>query len=268
MKPAVRQSLADGPDGLHPQYFRLAGEPLREYFAYCPPVCGIAAQPLVVVHGISRNAVEIVLRFTPLARRFGVPLIAPLFPRESYGMYQQVIDRRSGVRSDLALFDMVSDAAARWGFSADRFALFGFSGGAQFAHRLTMLHPERIGTCIPASAGWYTMPDPASAWPLGLADAPLGPLDREALAEVPIHTLVGRRDTGCGDALRRNPALDAAQGETRLQRARTWHRAMRKSGMHPDSTLTVLPRTRHSFASAERRGLPETVFALLGHTED
>lgn len=250
---------------LHPQFVRLAGDPPREYFGFCPQDCDPAASPLVLVHGISRNAIELVLRFAPHAQAHGVPIIAPLFSREAYGMYQQVVDPRRGIRADLALFDMLDDFAARWGLASRSITLFGFSGGAQFAHRMAMLHPQRIAACIPVSAGWYTLPDPDLAWPTGLAGAPLGPVDLAALAQVPFHTLVGRRDTENDEALRRNDRLDALQGENRLQRARTWHKAMRRAGMDRRSSLTILPRTRHNFASAERRGLAEVVFGLLGH---
>lgn len=265
MSSALSLVVAGRPEFAHPQFFRLPGSPDREYYAFIPDNCAPGAEPLVLVHGISRNAAELVLRFAPHAQRLGVPLIAPLFPREAYGMYQQVIDQRHGSRADEALFAILADASARWDLGRGRFALFGFSGGGQFAHRFAILHPHRVRACIPVSAGWYSWPDVALRWPYGLRKAPLGPVDWAALAQVPFHIVVGRRDTRNDDALRRNTKLDALQGTDRVQRARDWYRAMQKAGFNADGSFTVLPRTRHNFNSAQRHGLVPLAFNLLGH---
>ena len=246
-----------------PLFLRCPGQPEREYYLLLPTSLRPGAEPLVLVHGISRNAPELVLRFTEQANRLGVPLIAPLFRRESFGQYQQAVDPRSGQRSDLALLDILDDVASRFGLATGRIALFGFSGGAQFAHRFALLHADRVRTCVPVSAGWYTMPDPDQAWPLGLAQSPV-PIDRQAQS-IPFHVIVGQRERDDDDALRRSPALDALQGENRRARARAWHRARRKTGWSRASTLTVLPRTRHNFSCAHRNGLIETVFRLIGY---
>lgn len=257
--------LLGQPEFLQPQFIRLPGSPDREYYAFIPANSAPGAEPLVLVHGISRNAAELVLRFAPHAQRLGVPLIAPLFPRNTYGMYQQVVDRRDGCRSDEALFAILDDAQARWDLGQGRFALFGFSGGGQFAHRFAILHPKRIRACVPVSAGWYTWPDGTLQWPYGLDNAPLGLVDWTALAQIPFHIVVGRHDTGNGNALRRNAKLDALQGTDRVQRARNWHHAMQKDGFNAYGSLTVLPRTRHNFDSAQRHGLVPLAFNLLGH---
>lgn len=256
----VPQPLAVPP---RPQFVKCPGEPSREYYLLLPATLRPGAEPLVLVHGISRNAPELVLRFAEVAARHGVPLIAPLFRRESYGQYQQVIDPRGGQRSDLALLDILGDAARRFGLATGQIAIFGFSGGAQFAHRFALFHADRVRTCVPASAGWYTMPDPDLYWPLGLDRSPL-PIHRLAQS-VQFHVIVGQRDRGDDDALRHDPALDALQGDNRRARAGNWHRALRKAGWNRVSSLTVLPRTRHNFSCAHRNGLVETVFRLIGH---
>lgn len=247
-----------------PRFIRIAGQPAHEYYVLLPENLCPGAEPLVVVHGISRNAAELMVRFAALANECGVPLIAPLFSRDNYGQYQQVIDSKAGARCDLALHDMLDDARQRYGLSVERFALFGFSGGAQFAHRYAMLHPHRVRACVPASAGWYTLPDPGLKWPMGLAGKPHGALD-PAVRQVPFHLIVGKRDRQDDDALRRSAELDRLQGDNRYARARTWHRALHRAGWSADSSLTVLPRTRHNFSCAHRNGLIETVFRLLDY---
>lgn len=245
-----------------PQFLRIDGQPQREYYVLLPTRLRPGAEPLVLVHGISRNAAELVVRFAALAEECGVPLIAPLFRRETYGQYQQVVDSKSGIGSDKALDDILADVSARFGLNTRKIALFGFSGGAQFAHRYALIHPGRVRACVPASAGWYTMPDSDLAWPLGLAGMPGGPLDPRVSA-VPFHLIVGQRDRRDDDALRRSAELDALQGINRHARAKSWHRALRRAGWNAASSLTVLPRTRHNFSCAHRNGLIETVFRLL-----
>ena len=247
-----------------PQFVNAGGNPVREYYVYLPEHMAAEPEPLVLVHGISRNAAELILRFSELAARTGVPLIAPVFRRESFGQYQQAIDPRHGWRSDLALCDILDDAADRFGLATRRIALFGFSGGAQFAHRFTLLHPDRVRACIPTSAGWYTMPDPDLPWPLGLGDMPLGSFD-PAARRVPFHLIVGQREREDDAALRHDPEIDRLQGPDRRSRARAWYRALQQAGWSDASTLTVLPRTRHNFTCAHRNGLTQTVFRLLGY---
>ncbi len=250
---------------VQPVHVRFGGPPERQYYAYVPHGSD-RRTPLVVVHGISRNAAELVMSFGPLADQLGVPLIAPLFVKNAYGMYQQLADIRSGVRSDLALLDILEDARLRWDLTVDGVALFGFSGGGQFVHRFALLHPERVSVCIPVSSGWYCWPDPGLGWPFGLRDAP-GPIDAERVARVRMHVMVGARDRQDDEALRHGPEIDPLQGRDRVERARRWHAAMQASGMSSDCTLTLLKGARHSFLSAHRRGLVPLVFDRLLSSE-
>lgn len=246
----------------HPQYLELEGRPAREYFAFVPPGSE-SSPPLVLVHGISRNAAEMIMRFREEAERRKIPLIAPLFRKHGYGMYQQLLDRRRGVRADQALFDILSHVGDRWSIPTRHFHLFGFSGGAQFAHRLAFLHPRRLLSCVPVSAGWYSWPDTQVEWPLGLAQAPAAEVDWTALSELPIHLLVGDRDIRSDEALRRSPAIDALQGGDRVERAKRFCTALRDRGVNPNCTLTVMPGVGHSFDSAYQAGLVQHVFELI-----
>lgn len=247
----------------HPQYLQLPGEPIREYFAFVPRGSE-GSPPLVLVHGISRNAAEMILRFGAEAERYKVPLVAPLFRKGNYGMYQQLLDRRSRVRGDEALFEILSDVEARWGVPTQRFHMFGFSGGGQFAHRFAFLHPRRLLSCVPVSAGWYSWPDDQLEWPLGLSGAPVSELDVATLAQLPMHVLVGDRDTRSDEALRRGEVIDAVQGVSRLERAERFCAALRDSRVSPNCTLAVLPGVGHSFDMACQAGVVQHVFELTG----
>lgn len=243
-----------------PQFLAVPDAQGRQYYAVVPDTLRKDAVPLVVVHGISRNAAELALRFGEWAQSEGTPVIAPLFERAWFGMYQQVCDPAGASPCDEALSDILDDATRRFGFDTAQIDLFGFSGGAQFAHRYAMMHPSQVRHCLAAAAGWYTMPDPASAWPLGLANAPRR-VDRAELAQVRFDIIVGALDRQQDKALRRSPEIDSVQGTHRLQRARRWHRAMRKAGLR--SNLTVIPDLSHAFGDAVHLGLVPLVFQLL-----
>lgn len=249
----------------------LPGSPTREYFLYVPEGADEGSPVLVLVHGITRNAAEHVFRFRAAADRSGTILVAPLFAEEAYGQYQQVVDRRSGTRADLALFDILDAVSAELGASVDCIRLFGFSGGAQFAHRFTMLYPERVAAVAAAAAGWYTLPDPKLRYPMGIGSSPIPTrsFDPECFLAVPRHVLVGDCDVLRDESFRATPKLDRRQGATRLARAQTWFGAMKREserrGATPASTLTLLQGAGHSFTeTTERHGLAEIVFQRFG----
>jgi pimeloyl-ACP methyl ester carboxylesterase len=246
-----------------PIYRHFPGDPVREFYVYVPNGVSKQTSIAILVHGISGNAAEQILRFASEAERRGSVLIAPLFERAKYGKYQQVVDRNSGIRADLALLDIVDWVSRQIGISSRKFNLFGYSGGSQFAHRFVMLHPERVASCVCASAGWYTFPDPNQRYPGGIRTHPLekGVFDPEAIRAVPIHVLVGERDIATDTSVRSTPGLVSRQGSTRLERAQRWFDAMRSWALHPASTMGLIPKAGHSFgAAAKRRGLPVLAF--------
>lgn len=244
------------------------GSPARDYFVYVPHRAEAGAPVVALVHGITRNAAEHIFRFSREAERAGAILIAPLFAKEAYGQYQQVTDHHSGIRADVALLDILDAVADETGASAERVYLFGFSGGAQFAHRFMMLHPDRVAAVAIAAAGWYTTPDTSLAYPYGIGSHPC-PDARfypDRFLSVPRHVFVGDQDIARDEALRTSRTLDQLQGETRLARARHWFAAMqresqKRGAVPPRSSLTILAGAGHSFTeAAERHDLAEAVF--------
>lgn len=250
-----------------PLFRSLPGEPQRDYFLLVPATARPGARVLVLVHGISENALVHVLRFAGLARRHGFVLVAPLFHKRVYGRYQQLVDQKHGARADLALLDILDAVGRDVTAAVDRVSLFGFSGGAQFAHRFAFVHSERVEACACASAGWYTLPEPQVRYPEGLERAPTAgrALVPDAIREIPFHVLVGDRDTARDSSLRTSEQLDATQGRDRLERAQRWFAAMQAWGASPASTFTLLPGVGHCFVNAvERAGLDELVVEKLG----
>lgn len=107
--------------------------------------------PIVLIHGTGGNAQEELDRFRTTAEAtlsFNVLLIAPQFETP----YQFLLPR-----ADRVLLDALDQAKAEHEL-ADRIMLYGFSGGAQFAHRFTMRHPEEVMSCVALAAGCWTDP--------------------------------------------------------------------------------------------------------------
>lgn len=245
----------------------LANGSKARYFLYVPP--NVASHPplFVTVHGISRNAREHARLFAPFADRYGVVVLAPLFPAQTYGDYQRLGQKGN---ADQVLDAMVDEVGKLTGAKTERFFLFGYSGGGQFAHRYAMAHPERVGAYAVGAAGWYTFPDLQLTYPRGLKPCKSRPdmqLVPKRFLEIPATVLVGERDTRPGTALRKSSKLNGQQGTSRLERGRRWveamHQAARDEGVPGSFDFVALPKCGHSFRVCMQRG--NMGGAVFGH---
>lgn len=228
------------------------------------------APVLVCVHGYTRQPLDHLQAFAPAAARAGFALLLPLF-RDSgpHRMYQQLVHPRRGTRSDLPLLQSIDRLAESHSLAAGRIHLFGFSGGAQFVHRLAMLHPQRVASLGIGAAGWYTWPDHEQPWPQGLAGAPVegrAAVDLDDFLRLPIALWVGERDNASDTHLRDDPALNARQGPNRLERASRWAAAVRERAAQHDIearvSLDSLPNAGHDFLACHRKaGLGDRAIA-------
>lgn len=247
-------------------YYESPGPRTRQFFLYRPATERRGAPLVVSVHGVARNAAAHAYRLMAEAERYGLTIVAPLFDKAQYGQYQQLMDPKTGARSDLAMLDIMDAAARLSSASVDKVLLFGFSGGAQFGHRFVMAHPERVASAVHAAAGWYTFPDTAAPYPLGVGgDEQPVMLNLRGASRVPQHVMIGELDIERDASVRKTESLDRTQGRTRLERAFRWVEAMGafaqndREGVAP--TLQTLPGVGHSFSAAvERACLPRHVF--------
>jgi pimeloyl-ACP methyl ester carboxylesterase len=221
---------------------------------------------LVAVHGISRNDSEIAEHFAPLADHYGIVLVVPRFGADRFPDYQRL--GRRGPEADRALLRLLEQLQASGVIAPGKVRLFGHSGGAQFVHRFVMAHPGRVARYVASAAGWYTLPDPSLPFPEGIgscAERPDLAFHPDAFLTVPGHVLVGTRDVSAGPSLRRSGALDAAQGSTRLERARHYVAAMARAaearGLTPPLRLDTIADAAHRFRGLARRG---GIVALTG----
>lgn len=240
--------------------------------------------PLLALHGISRNAAAISANFAPICLARGQVLIVPEFSKKQWPHFQQI----GAVRADRALLELLSNVQDLGFAQTGKIDLFGYSGGAQLAHRFAMLYPNRIDTLHVAAAGWYCLPDTSLAFPMGLGlglgfgcdlASPNGTPDRKTIRSQQIASLarvqldaflklrfriyVGDEDDARDPALRQSALLDLAQGKTRRDRARNYAHALsmaaQNAGITPDVALSELPGCAHSFSQCAAAGMSSLV---------
>lgn len=248
----------------------LMSDPTQEYLLYLPQSAQAKTPVLASIHGISGNAQEHAARFAPLCEQHGVVLLVPIFAAELHHDYQRLGREGRGNRVDLLLDRLLAEVASLSGADVVQIHLFGFSAGAQFAHRYALAHPHRVARAAVTAAGWYTFPDPRQRFPYGIR--PVRTLkgvqfNPEQFLRVPIEVLIGSLDTTLED-VRSTERTVAQQGATRLDRARNWVAAMRNAatafGLRPQVKLTEVPGVGHSFTTfCEQGALVERVGRAL-----
>ncbi len=237
------------------------------YVLYRPDTVSENQPPLVLIHGISRNVHQHIDAFSDYARKTGRILIAPLFDESSGQRYQQVLSQKCC--ADQRLLAVFRDVYRLIGYTFQKIALFGFSGGAQFGHRFAMLYPDRVDRLAIASAGWYTFPDDQARFPYGISmQTRKGRRLRANLQRflsIPTLVLAGELDIKRDANLRKGSAIDRQQGRSRVERAARWVRAMQSEaslrGIQADINLHILPDSTHDFNRCVRQGSMTTLIA-------
>ena len=193
------------------------------------------------------------------AERYHLVVLAPLFPIDALGNenpdgYKYLVE--DGFRYDLLLDAMGSEVSRRTGCDHERFFLYGYSGGAHFAHRYLLVHPQRVRAATIGSPGQVTLLDFSTDWWAGTrnVEAVFGhPMDVDAIRRVPIKLVVGADDTnpqeiGHAPQTRYWNAKAHDQGATRVDRLKTLRRSLSESGINAE--LDLLPGRDHASALA------------------
>jgi poly(3-hydroxybutyrate) depolymerase len=188
---------------------------------------------VVVMHGVNRDADRYRDEWAGLAVTHRFIVIVPEFSRSDFpgaasyntGFFAEEDGTlRPRTRWSFAAIEPLFDETRRrFGTAAERYTIYGHSAGAQFVHRFVMFMPEaRIEQAIAANAGWYTMPDPAIAFPYGVAGAPVAPDTFKAVLAKPLTVLLGTADTDTADPdLRTTPEANR-QGPHRFARGQSF----------------------------------------------
>ena len=181
-------------------------------------------------------------------------LVAPSFTEADNEDYQRVGRGEGGKRADQALNAILYEVHRLAGVDTHRYTIFGFSGGAQFAHRYVMAHPKRVERAALGAPGWYLFPDPKKPYAYGLrpsAESPGVHFEPDRFLRVPITVFVGADDVTDVN-LRVNPEVNHQQEITRVERAKRWTAAMRHAaearGLKARVHCVVVPGIGYLFA--------------------
>lgn len=166
-------------------------DPRFSYCLYVPECHQVrpeqAAPLLVVVHGSARTAESFRDAFIEFAEQEGCVVLAPLFPigavmAEDADGYKLQPPRSYAY--DQLLLAMVKEVAETFHTERD-FLLYGFSGGAQFAHRFYYLHPHRLKGLSVHAPGQVCLPAQNLSTEV-----------RQAMRQVPVQLVIGSEDGG------------------------------------------------------------------------
>lgn len=236
-----------------------SGPPIQVFYA-APDSLGPDTPVVIVIHGAQRDADVYRDQWADLARTGGFVVLAPRFdkdsfPKESDFSQGGVLDKDDKARprsawTFSAIEPLFDDYVHCNGSRQTAYRMYGHSGGSQFVHRFLFLTPEaRAEKVVMANAGWYTLPDPAIAWPYGLKGLPAGAADPAAAFARDATVLLGEADIDPHHkSLRHSPEADA-QGPFRFARGHTFFRSARDRakalGVPFNWTLAYVPGADH-----------------------
>lgn len=248
--------------------FASRSDPRFSYCTYVPTRPGASKNRLelvVVMHGTGRTFAEYRAAFSEFSKWNDCILLCPLFPagpqgdgnRDGFKHLQE-----ADIHYDRILLDMVDEVADKFGCDFSKFALFGYSGGGQFANRFSLLHPERLWAASIGAPGSVTQIDFNQDWWVGVRDfeKKFGkPLNLNALKSLPVHMVVGKADLETWEITHREggkfymPGANDA-GRTRPERLQALHKSFKAAGI--DARIDFVDNVPHD-------GL-----ACVGHVQD
>jgi pimeloyl-ACP methyl ester carboxylesterase len=226
----------------------------KALFIHVPPDAANrpALRIVVALHGMNGQGEAFASSLLAEADKNGWVVIAPTIA------YQNYLDTGLLTNDDLlyarelkATLDELPKRLAGYRLSK-RASLYGFSRGAQFAHRFALMYPDRVLGVAAMSAGAYTLPyeNRSQDGKTALLPFPFGVGDfKQRLGQGPNYTdlkrvkflvQVGASDNHEGDVAR---SFDAFIGKTRVDRATSFVAALKELGI--TARLVVIPGTGH-----------------------
>jgi len=213
---------------------------------------------LLALHGMGAHGEAFAKSLVAVADRNGWLLVAPSMPYHNY------MDPTVLTEDDVHLSQMLAatlDALpSRLGLKLQpRVLVYGFSRGAQLAHRFALFYPERVQAVAALSAGSYTLPIDKSmtesgiqplSLPYGIADAQkqlYHLVNLEQFKKIAFLIAVGEKDTTASDVPRQ---FDPLIGKTRVERAKAFNQKLQSLGM--TSQLVIVPNVGHEVNSEMR----------------
>jgi pimeloyl-ACP methyl ester carboxylesterase len=179
-----------------------------------------------MIHGYGRHVEEYTEEFTEFADRQRYIILSPYFPEDERFQQLGIGEEEKTIRFDERTLGLVAEVGGRLNVETERFDLFGFSAGGQFAHRFLYAHPDRLRSVVVAAPGTVTVPTDRYRWPMGLRNldslAKVN-VDLNRVRQVRVMLIVGQDDKD-DENLRETDEANRF-GRTRLARARSLHEA-------------------------------------------
>ncbi len=214
---------------------------------------------LIALHGMGAQGEGFAQNLIGDADANGWVLIAPTIPYHNWLDMKELLE--DDVRFTQTLHLLVQDLPKRLHLQIQpQVFLFGFSRGAQLAHRFALFYPEQVSAVVAISAGSYTLPveqrkvdaiDQTLPLPYGVGDlqkhvARL--VDWEDFKKIDFLIGVGEKDNRAGDVPR---AFDPYIGNTRIERARAFNNELLKIGVK--SQLIIFSGADHEVTAEMRQ---------------
>ncbi len=207
---------------------------------------------LLGLHGMGGNGPRIAQRLRPCADQNGWVLATPTLVYRDYMDAEQTrLDDAEDIPQLKAMLDELPTRLGSLTLDPQVF-VYGFSRGAQLAHRFALFYPDQVAGAAVVSAGSYTLPaksfpvergDKPLLFPYGLADLSKytgQAFDPQALVGMGVWVGVGAADTAPNQV---PPSWEPYLGNTRVDRARHFSAALRRLGA--DVSFEVFAGTGH-----------------------
>ncbi len=228
-----------------------------ELFIHLPPDAA-KYQPLrvlFVLHGMGGRGTAFSSSLVSEADKNHWLLIAPTLPYTDYMNMTTLL--AEDIRYTGMLADMMNHLPKKLGLRLRQHALvYGFSRGAQLAHRFGIFYPENVEAVAAISSGSFTLPsanrnNSSDSTPLkmpyGISDLELylgHVMNSAELKKVSFLIEVGENDNVPDDVPRQ---FDPYVGKTRVDRARAFQKELLSDGI--SARLTIFPGTGHQLTN-------------------
>lgn len=130
---------------------KLKSQPDQTYYLYLPQNYSRGQKwPLFIgIHGYKSNGAQTMPLWRTFADSEGFILVCPSF-KDGY--------QRLEYASDYRMIDIIKELSGEFRIDDKKVFMAGFSGGAQFAHRFVLRHPEYVQAASIMAAGSYDYP--------------------------------------------------------------------------------------------------------------
>ncbi len=246
------------------QQLTLADLPVTTYI---PPVGQInqPVQVLFVLHGMYDKGSRFSLPLQSYVIKNHLLMLAPTFTYNTNFKDPNTVkteDIKLGAKLNQILVEVTAISHQNLNGKA---LLYGFSRGAQLAHRYALLYPTRVAGVAVLSAGAYTLPEAnfnnqPLPFPYGISDLSNytgQPFDGADFDKIPFCIEVGALDT---DPKAVSPKWNAYIGLNRVQRGQNFYNVLHQEG-NP-ARFSIISNTGHS-ANAAMTNVAEDFFQQL-----